>query len=409
MTTYGIDSLLGFRLKQLRDIKADLQALVLQIKDPDTDETLNVDLDENDPLVQILNDMVDDDTALWELLQACYNQYNPLVAAGPSLSGLVQLNGIERKTGTPSTVSLTLTGVSGTIIASGSQVTDTNNTVIWETLTTVTISSGTATVNAQSTTNGIFLYEPGEINKIITVITGWTSVVNESSTTVGTEDETDASLRQRRKISTTTPAQSIPEAIYSAILNVNDVTACKIYINNTLTVNSLGIPGKNLAAVVIGGTDDDVAEVLFTRVGAAVSTYGTTTVTFTDTMGITTNINFTRPTQIPIYVRISITILDASTFPSDGTDQIKENIVLFATSGASAIGITENLFEQTGFIPGESVVASKLYTPVNVIPGLKINSLQISSDGVSFSTNDVTIAWNQISSFSTNNIGITIV
>jgi len=409
MTTYGVSTTLGFRLKQLRDIKASLQTLLIQVQDPTTGETLNVNLDDDDPFVQIINIMIDDLTTCWELLETCYNQFNPLLASGPSLKGLVQLNGITAKPGTPSTVVLTLSGTVGVIVPIGSQATDANNTVIWETLANATIGSGgTITVNAQSTTNGAFVYAAGTINKMATITTGWNAVVNTSSSVAGTADEADVPLRQRRKISTTTPAQSIPEAIYSAILNVTGVTQCRLYINNDLIPDAYSIPPKTIAAVVQGGDDQDITDILFTRKGGGVKTYGNTSKTYTDAMGVSETIYFTRPTAIPIYVRISITILDASTFPVDGEAQIKENIVLFSLSGASGIGITENLFEQTGFLPGESVVASVLYTPVNVISGLKINSLQISSDGVSFSTNDIAILWNSLATFSTDNIGITI-
>jgi uncharacterized phage protein gp47/JayE len=410
MSDFGIDSVVGFNLKRLADIKTGLQNNFLQVTDPTTGETLQVDFDENDPFVQVINGFVDELTTTWELIQLAYNQFNPQLASGACLSGLVQLNGIARKRGSASTVVLGFTGSPGIRIEAGSQFTDSSGIVFWETTADIYLDSslGTASATCVSTENGAFLNAPGTINIISSVVTGLDTVINAAASTPGTADESDTDLRIRRKNSTSAPAQSINEALYASILNTAGVTLCRLYINNTDTTDGNGIPAKTVAAVVIGGTNTDIAQAIFTRIGGAEATYGNTTVTLTDTMQQINSISFVRPTPVTIKVNVDIAILDANAFPLGGDDQIAENIVLFAAQGAASLGVTdESAFDRIGFLPGDDVTISRLYTPINAVPGLKINSVEIAEGAGAFGTSDIVIDWDEIASFEIANITVT--
>lgn len=410
MATYGVDSAIGFQIKRLADIKASLQSNLLQITDPDSGETLQINLDENDPLVQVINGFVDELTATWELMQVVYNQFNPQLAGGPSLSGLVQLNGIVRKKGSASTVTLSFTGSPGIRIPAESIFTDADGQVFWTTAADIYLDSitGLASATCSSTTNGAFVNDSGTINIISSTITGLDTVINPSASTPGTADESDVDLRIRRRNSTSAPAQSVAEALYAAIMNLDGVTLCRLYVNKTLTTDGNGIPPKTVAAVVVGGTDADIATAIFTRIGGAEDTYGNTTITFADSMNQMNSISFVRPASVVIKVNIDITILDVNIYPADGASRIKENIVLFASQGAAGLGVTEEeVFDRTGFLPGDAVAISRLYTPINAVPGLKINSVQIAEGSGSFGVSDIVIGWDEIASFATVNITVT--
>jgi len=410
MTTYGVDTVAGFNLKRLNDIRSSLQALLNQIVDPDSGETLQINLQEDDPFVQVINTLIDQLSTTWELAQATYNQFNPLLAAGPGLSGLVQLNGITRKSGTASTTTLLLTGSVGLLIPVGSKVSDTNDEVIWALNADVYIGSdGTATAATTSTTNGAYVYAAGSLTKMVTIISGWDAATNIAETIPGTVDETDAALRSRRNISTTTPAQSVVEAIYGAILNIENVTSCRIYVNNTLTTDGNGLPAKSLCAVVIGGINADVARVIFERLAVAIYTYGNTSVTYVDTMQTSNIIRFTRPTPVPIFVEVNISIIDVNSYPADAVVQIKNNIAQFALYGIEGLGVVEtNVFDQSGYLPGDDVVVSKLYPPINAVLGLKINSVQIGLSSGTLGSADIAVVWDHIATFSTSNITVNV-
>lgn len=412
MANFGIDSEFGFKLKRLNDIRESMKALLQQVQDPDSGEYLQIDFDEDDPFIQFINIAIDELTTAWEQLEIAYGQFNVLLSEGPSLSGLVQLNGIGRKEGSPSTVLIQLTGSPGLRVPSGTQVSDANRETIWQFIEDVYLdgSTGLAIATAYSIENGTFNYSTGQINLIVTTnISGLDSIVNTADSVPGLPDEDDPILRLRQKDSTTTPAQSIPEAIYAAVLNLENVRLVRVYVNKTLAVDANGIPAKRIAVVVSGGDNEEIATAIFIRTGVAVDTYGNTFVTFPDQLQQSNTIYFVRPDEISIYVDVDITVIDDSTFPADGVDLIKQNIVDYSMGGASALGITDTeTFDQTGFLPGEDVVVSRLFTPINAVPGLKINSVEIGFNPSVLSTADLVIDWDEVSQFITGNIGVTV-
>lgn len=413
MKEFGIDKEFGFKLKRLNDLRRTMKSSLEQVTDPDSGQRLQIDLDEDDPFIQVVNVFIDELTTAWELLQIAYGQFNPQIAAGPSLSGLVQLNGIVRKPGTPSRVLLTLTGAPGLLISSGTQFTDTNEEAVWKTESDIVLdhSTGIADVFAISVENGVFEYSAGQIVSFVDIVSGLDSVFNSSATIPGQFDETDEKLRLRRRMSTTTPAQSIPEAIYGAILNLAGVELCRLYINNTLSEDDNGIPPKALAAVVVGGDDEEIAREIFKRLGVAVETFGNTAISFSDTLQQNNVINFVRPGVVPIYVDIQVSVVNSFVFPATGAQQIKSNILAYAVGGASAIGVENaSIFDQDGFLPGEPVTISKLYTPILAVPGLKIVSVKIGRSVAPYTDiEDIIVDWDQAAIFSLDKIQVQVV
>jgi len=408
MSEFGINST-GFRTKTFSEIRDSLKEKLILVKDPKTNENLQVDFDENDPFVLMVNAFCEELSTCWEILEKAYSQYNPQVAVGASLSSLVQLNGIVRKKGSPSTVVLTFAGDSGTLVPEGTIVTDEESSVLWQTTEDATIgSSKSVEVLAESQENGVFEADPGTINTVISSIAGVNSVVNRVASTPGSVDETDADLRVRRSFSTQTPARGIAECLYSAIMNIEGVKDCKIYCNRKAITDCRGIPPKSIAVVVDCEETEQlnlaIAKEIFNRAGIVTGFYGDTNVLFTDTIGVQTVVRFSRPTPVDIDVAVSVVPTENEVLPNDYAEKIKSAIINYAKNGVYGLGIETPSFDPYGFPIGENVVASKLYTPVNSVGGMKITSLRIARHGSALSTNDIEIGWNEIASFSASNI-----
>ena len=425
---YGLTAA-GFKLKRLRTILDEFQQKMSTVTDPDTGETLQVDFNEDDPFIQFINIACDQLSAIWELLNAAYNQFDPMKATGPMLSSLVQLNGIQRKEGRPSTIKFL--GQSGTVIPEGTSVTDANEIMVWNTVTEATINnSGEANVLCNSEENGVFIMEAGTINTLIQEITGVSSVINILPSVAGEANESDIALRRRRVKSTETPSQGLAESLYGSLTSLEGVTYCKIFTNRTLETDARGIPAKSVAIVmqVEDKNDNDlkrlIADNIMLRCGMGedfynlqgypgeegLPSYVQQEVDYTDIFGQITPVCFIYAEEVPISVRVVISQLEGSVLPTDYADQIKENIVLFAKEGVSGLGIeveTVGKFDDYGFPPSEDIVASRLYTPVNAVKGCKINSLLIKrKDTGSFSANDIEISWYQIGTFDSNDIEV---
>ena len=83
-----------------------------------------------------------------EQLQQAYNSKDPNKARDVDLDIIASLTGSTRNLGTPSTVTLNITGVNGTLIPAGSEVESTEDGSLWATDSDVTIAGGVAVVDA---------------------------------------------------------------------------------------------------------------------------------------------------------------------------------------------------------------------------------------------------------------------
>jgi uncharacterized phage protein gp47/JayE len=401
---YGITDE-GFSLKRMSVIISDINAALAQITDPQTGEVLNL-TDENDPLVNIRDALADALAVAWEQLQLAYNQFDPLKATGAGLSGLVQLNALTRHPGIYSTVTLTMAGTPNLYVSSGKQVATYDGLVKFTLPSWTFDGTGASTVVGTCTEEGPLEAGAEDVTKINTPAPGWDSCINSEAATVGSYPETDQELRTRQQQSTETTGRSTIEDIYGNLANLDGVTWARVYQNNTLTTDGRGIPGKSIAPVVLGGSSQDIADILHEQAPALCGFYGTTTVNVSDDQGIAYAVKFTRPNQIPVYVAIELTVVNQALWPTDGDDQIRDAILDYAISGAPGLGIDEG-YSRYGFAPGQSVYSSELYTPINSIPGAQVTSLLIGEEDPP-TLQIIVIDWDEIATFDADNISITV-
>jgi len=405
MATYGVtDS--GFVVKPLSAILEDTRTALATVSDPVTGESLTPNLsNENDPLINIVNALCDGISVCWEELALCYDQFNPLKATGAGLAGTVLLNGIQKKAGSPTLVSAQLIGTPNLSIASGKQITTVDGSLNFILPAFTFSSGGTATVTATCTTVGANSVPANTVTRLAQYVTGITSVNNSAAGTPGTAEETDAALTARQQGSASSPSRTMIDAIWSNISNLSGVTFCRVRQNIYLTTDDRGIPPKCVAAVVIGGIDEEIARILFCTVFGA--THGTTTINLTDNQSVVYPVSFSRPSAVDIYVSVSISIINPGIWPLDAVAQIQQAIIDYAENGASAIGATSG-FDQVGYAPGDSVYASELYVPVNSVTGAKVNSLYIGKIA-SPTGSEVIVNWNELATFISTNIVVVVV
>lgn len=407
MAEFGINSE-GFLLKRLADILEDLETQLELITDPDTGETLQIDFDEDDPWIQSINVLAANNALTWEALQLVYTQFDPSQAVGAALSGLVQLNALTRRFGTPSTIAIEITGTTGTVIPAGQQISDAQQNVVYETDVDINIGvTGTEQSTASSIENGAFVTLAGTVDTILTPVAGWDTVTNTADSELGNATETDEELRARRNLSTESPSQSPVEALYGNLRQLEGVTFARVYVNNTLAVDTRGIPAKTIGAVVVGGDDTEIANTLFLRSPVGIDYFGTDSLVLTDVQGENYTIRWIRPTDVPVLIEIDLTVTDTNTWPSDGADQIEAAIIAYAAGGAPALGIDDG-FEDLGFVPGENVTQSRLYTPVNSIPGHKVDRLELAEVPGPVGTADVVVDFDEVAAFDSANITVNV-
>lgn len=441
---YGLTEA-GFRLKRLREIIDDIKAKMLFVDDPKTGQKLQLDFDENDPFIQFINLVADQLATIWELLNGAYDQFDPLKATGPMLSALVQLNGITRKRGNPSSIIVNFYGERGLMIPVGTRVTDSKQILIWKvigddndpqsvvdrTINTFDGSTNTyyAAIECKTVNNGAFQVEERDINTILDPIPGLNSVINLALATPGEPDETDIALRRRREKSTETPSQGMAESMCCALLGLENVLYCKIFTNRSMKVDKeKGIPAKSIAIVVQVSdnykSDESIKKKIATKIfltsGLGEEFYNLDdrdipdkedvcqSDEIRDSFNQATIVKFIYPREIPIYVKAVVTDMEGSSKPDNFITQIKNNIIQFSKYGVQGLGIENQgtIFDSFGFPPSENIDLSRLYTPVNAVPGIKILSLQIGLERGVYSSQDIDIDWWQVGKFIPENIDV---
>ena len=398
MPTFGMTEQ-GFVPKRLADVLESITTKVKNITDKDGNKPF---INESaDTILGQFSQIISEEIAIgWEAAYAASTQYDPPNAHGEPLRGLVQINGINPSYGSVTQISMTLSGTAGTFIPAGSMISNSDGSQIYETVEGVTIGgTGSVTVNANCTEKGPNNPGANTIIAIKTPVYGWTGATNTATNAVGTEPDTDEILHIKQERATSATSYRQVDAIAAGILNVPGVSWVRLFVNNTLSTDGNGITGKTIAPVIVGGTDEDIANAIRLKCGTLDNFQGTTTVTYTGELGDTQTVKFYRPTEVPIYISIDISTTENSTFTESKIPDIKQAIVDYSAYDQSG---------RTGFPPGMDVILSRLYTPINTVDGFKVNSLTIGTTAGSLSASDIAIAWNEIAKFSVDNITVTV-
>lgn len=330
---------------------------------------------------------------LWELAEAVHSSMNPDAATGEALVALAALTGTLQQGAESSSVVLTLTGTPGTPVTQGSRaripegeefeteadttidaatawsastayaVSDrvTNNARVYECVTSgvsdaaggpttaeediadntvvwryLGEGTGAADVDSLSVNTGPIIAVSGSITEITTPVAGWTSVVNLLDATPGQDQDTDAELRTRRELELSAAGVGIVDGIRAGLLDVEGVTAVRVFVNNTDTTDADGVPPHAVECLVQGGEDQDIWDVLVDLVGAGIQTHGTEEGTAEDDEGVSHTMKFSRPVEVPVYIAVDV-LKNAEEYPADGDDQIKQAIVERGDAGTTGL------------------------------------------------------------------------
>lgn len=323
-----------------------------------------------------------------------FNSFSPAKAQGAALSSNVKINGISREPATNSTCDVVISGDVGTVITNGT-VLDTVNRNTWNLPESVTIpEGGLATVTAICATPGPISADIGTLTIIGTPTDGWTGVTNATVAAIGQPMQTDDSLRMQQARSTMLPSVSIMDGIVGGILALPGVSIVKGYENDTAVTDDNGIPAHSIAMIVEGGDAMQIATVIANKKSMGVPTYGTTTETVTDSSGTQRTINFFRPTETNIYVKLTVkplanynstTVQEAAQGIADyiATQDIGSTIYIARLYKAATLadadgGMTYDILNIEIGRTADSVAASNLQLAFNERPVSSVSNVTVS-------------------------------
>lgn len=321
---------------------------------------------------------------------AAYNAQSPAGAQGEGLSRVIKINGLRRDSASFSTVDVLIGGQVGTTITDG-EVTDQAGNVWLLPSSVVVPLSGEITVTATAAVKGAVTAAAASVTQIRTPTRGWQSVTNIAAATPGAPVESDAAVRRRQATSTALPSRTVLEGMVGAVAALPGVLRYKAYENDTPTTDSDGVPAHSVALVVDGGISADIAAALQQKKSPGSGTYGSTTVSVTDAYGIAHAIQFSRPTDVPISIELTIQPLTGYT-TADG-----DAIIAALVDYINALPIASPIY------------LTRLYSPANTAgSNYEITVLEIARDGGAVAASNITLDWDEAASTTTADITLTV-
>jgi len=378
MTTYGL-TITGFVPKPLLVIKEELETAFKSAFGE------NIRLIPESVFGQIVGIMSERESLLWELSQAVHSAFDPDAAQGSSLDAMCAITGTIREEATKSQATIICVGNSGTVLAvdrivsvvtvgtrflstfastivgvmawlpltaymvgetvknsgkvyrcitagtsaasGGPTTTDsdiTDGTVHWKHLGT---GDGFVEVPFEAEDTGPLTAVAGTLTVIETPVSGWNAAVNLTDADEGRDLETDAALRIRREDEIAAGGNGTVEAIRQGVLDVDGVEACFVFENPLNTTSGDGLPPHSVEVLAQGGEDSDIREAIFDNVCAGIETFGSVSGTVIDSQGFLHTIKFSRPTELEVYIDITVT-KDPGSFV-DSESVVKDTLVAF--------------------------------------------------------------------------------
>ena len=256
-------------------------------------------------------------------------------AQGRVLDRLATITGdLPRQGPSQSTIAARLTGTPGTV-CTNKLVRYVPNGTLWRTpgIDATIGGGGTVDVVLRAEDDGpISAAENSSDWEIVTVTTGWSAVESLSGLQIGELEEDDPTFRARL-VASESVARGTEQAVYAALLRVPGVTQVTVDNNRTLVTNANGVPGKSVEALVVGGSDEEVADALFAVLCADTGTFGNTTVEVERPDGRPFDVRFSRIEEVQCYVTVTLTATGAEEdLPTDYEAQVRAAVAARAAA-----------------------------------------------------------------------------
>lgn len=370
----------GFERKQYTDIEKDLFVRAKSFFGED------INLTERSPVGIFLRIMAWSIASLWQVAERIYTQGHLPDAEGIGLDYVAEKANIYRFPALKSYGKVNFTGAKGKKIPKGFKV-STKNGILFETLEDCIIGeTGSVETTVICLENGeVGNVKPAEINTIFNPELEIDKVENISGFANGRDVEKDEELRERYKISFVGSGKATIDAVRAELLKIPTVKGVVVKQNNSMEEKG-GMPPKSIKAIVLGGTDEEVAKAILSTKAAGIEACGSITVIVSDNIGELHDIKFSRATEIPIYVKVIV--------KGEANERITEEIKSRVIKHINEIGM------------GKPVVVSKIVSlsflleleDIEVMVGrsetLQKENLQMSDEEVPWSDEDkVVIAY----------------
>lgn len=311
------------------------------------------------------------------------NMLNLNRASGFILDDLGSLFLISRQSATHTTTSVVLSGVAGTIIPAGTRLQTTDGKIFENTQSYTIEEGGTVTAQYQAQETGEIPCQPNTLMVILDRINGLESANNPAQAVLGRDLESDREFRDRIKNSLSINSIAMISAIKSnleAVSGVKDSYCYDNYTSSQVTIDGVKVPAHSILACVEGGSNTDVATVLFKKkTGGTGYIKASNNIGFNvveenvidESYGTTYPVTFMRPETTDIDVVITVARQDYSGADLEGA--VKQAVMNWYNGEIDGVD---------GIKIGKSVSPFEISAAVSdVIPDIFITTVKVAEHG----------------------------
>lgn len=327
------------------------------------------------------------------------NQINPDIAGGIFLDAIWRLTRGSRRPATRSLITgAILGGVANTIVPAGSLAAVEGSGDQFRTTATVIIdSTGTTTANLESVEFGEIAAGPGQLVNVATAVLGWETITNPTSAALGRLEESDIASRRRRRQTLALQGASLPEAIMSrvsALEGVRSIAFRENIASTSQTIDGILMLPHSVYVAVDGGDPSQIANALLESKSIGAAWNGNTMVDIIDPYsGQTSTVLFEMPAGVQVFARVT-----AKFNGLDGQTIIPDAIMEYA--GGELEG-------DNGFSVGSSINPFELAGAINQVePRIFVSKVELSTDGITYSTNEIPISLQQVARISPSSVTV---
>ncbi|BBE09674.1 Uncharacterized protein MCB1EB_1513 [Mycoavidus cysteinexigens] len=349
----------------------------------------DINTDPDSPDGQLIGLIAQIKTDLEELAESIYKALDPEAASGVWLEQRVAYAGLTRRQARYSYLrNAILTGTPRTLIPAGAVLTDPHHRR-WIVVADTTLNeNGSAQADLRSGTLGAFPLPAETTLSIETLFLGWRSAQSSQAAEVGEEEETDAELRRRFFISRAKAAQNSVDGMIVKLLQLADVRQAVCLENDSDRTDANDVPAHSLNMIVEGGSDAEIAQVIFENKTAGTGLRGSVQTQILDNTGMARSIRFDRPAVVACAAYL----------------EVRRN-AHFTAVDVEAIKTT---LTRTAFSIGESVLLSRLYSPINTVQGFWVETLNIGRRGTPLAANNIEIGVREMARFAPTDIEVVV-
>lgn len=369
----------GLEIERLDAIITRLSQSMRDIYGPD----INIDPDTPDgQLIGIFSQALAD---INEIIAGVYAMSDPTKAVGVWLDIQLKYVGLTRNRQQYSYLnSVNIATTVGTIIPAGYIVVDANG-IEWQTVNSATATGSSLSMQFRSSNYGGFPLPASQDLTPRTIVLGVQSVTTTTPAVLGRLQESDESALMRFLRSYSINNLDDREGIEASLLSIDDVRDAKVYENFTGVVDARGVEPHSINAIVIGGSDEDIATRIIRKKSLGCGLQGAQSYTLFYE-GSDRVIRFDRSEQVDISVKI--TVVRRSSAIDVNQDAIKNTIA------ANLFPIAEN------------VIAGALYCGTNS-DTYRVKSITLSTSSLTDQL-EIPIGLRQHGSISASDVEVTV-